>query len=155
MQWMWKWNWDLDFWRTTLPPLPGSDVLSGTARVYYINATMHINTTNSHLRWWRPERVSRILEMKKYIVKKLVIQKHFTIRIFLITIIVLGDSYQHYEQQLKILFNIQWNLNPSFLKISWRKNSTWMKMTVAGKAIMCHKHQKKMKVLHFDLGIQK
>jgi len=45
--------------------------------------------------------------MKKYIVKKLVIQKHFTIRIFLITIIVLGDSYQHYEQQLKILFNIQ------------------------------------------------
>jgi hypothetical protein len=83
--------------------------------------TMHINTTNSHLRWWKPERVSRILEMKKFIVKKLVIQKHFMIRIFLITIIVLGDSCQHYEQQLKILLNIQWNLNPSFLKISWRK----------------------------------
>jgi len=108
-----------------------------------LRATMHINTTNSHLTWWRPGRVSRILEMKKFIVRKLVIQKHFTISIFLITIIVLRDSYQHYEQQLKILFNIQWNLDPSFLKISWRKNSTWMKMTVAGKAIMCHKYQKK------------
>jgi hypothetical protein len=26
-----------------------------------------------------------------------------------------------------------------------------MKMTVAGKAIMCHKHQEKIKVLHFAL----
>jgi hypothetical protein len=30
-----------------------------------------------------------------------------------------------------------------------------MKMTVAGKAIMCYKHQKKMKVLHFALRNKK
>ena len=150
----WKLNWDLDFWRQLCPIIRVWCNEWHSSCVYCIIAVgqdagpwgqiVYINTTHSHVSWWRPETFSRMLDMN-FTVKKLVIQEHFTMRIFLITIIVLGDSYQHYEQQLQIIFNTKRNLNPSFLKGSWRKNNTWMKMTVARKAIMCHKHHKKKK----------